>query len=53
MVQVSVGDDVQSLPGGYPSTSAQVLEFSIKAGEVTITTTGNGLRFYQISYTNQ
>ena len=53
MVQVSVGDDVQSLPGGYPSTSAQVLEFSIKAGEVTITTTGNGLRFYKISYTNQ
>lgn len=54
MVTVAVGDDVQSLPGGYASgTGAVEVEFSVAAGEVKIYPTGNGLRFYRIYYTNQ
>ncbi len=49
-VQVAVGDDVQSLPGGYPSTSPTEIEFSVKAGEVVITAPVNGLRFYKIEF---
>ena len=51
-VAVTVGDDVQSQPGGYPSTAPQEIEFSIAAGEVYITAPVNGLRFYKIHYNN-
>ena len=52
MVCVKAGDsDVQSLAGGYPSTSPQELEFAIGSGDVMISTTGNGLRFYRIEFT--
>ena len=54
MVTVKVGDDEQSLPGGYASGGGAVeVEFSVKAGEVHIYPTGNGLRFYHIYYTNK
>ena len=54
MVTVAVGDDVQSLPGGYASGGGAVeVEFSVAAGEVKIYPTGNGLRFYRIYYTNK
>ena len=52
-VYVKVGDDVQQQVGGAPSTSPVELEFSVAAGEVYISTVGNGLRFYKIHYTNQ
>ena len=52
-VQVAVGDDVQSQPGGFSSNSPGELEFSVPAGEVVITAPVNGLRFYRIYYTNQ
>ncbi len=52
-VQVKVGDDVQSMPGGFSSNAPQELEFSVPAGEVIITAPVNGLRFYHIYYTNQ
>ncbi len=52
MVTVAVGDDIQSLPGGYASGEGPVeVEFSVKAGEVKIYPTGNGLRFYKIEFT--
>jgi len=45
---------VTSLPGGYASGGGAVeVEFSVKAGEVKIYPTGNGLRFYHIYYTNK
>ncbi|MBO7641048.1 MAG: DUF4957 domain-containing protein [Bacteroidales bacterium] len=54
LVAVKVGDDEQTQPGGYASGSGAVeIEFSIKAGEVKIYPSGNGLRFYHIYYTNQ
>ena len=53
MVYVKVGDDVQQLGGGVPSTSPATLEFSVAAGDVYISTAGNGLRIYKIHYTNQ
>ncbi|MBO6170031.1 MAG: DUF4957 domain-containing protein [Bacteroidales bacterium] len=53
MVYVKVGDNVQQLPGGYSSTAAQAVEFEVPAGEVYIASAGNGLRFYEIYYTNQ
>jgi len=49
-VAVTVGEDVQELPGGYSSTAPQTIEFSVKAGEVFITAPVNGLRFYKIEY---
>ena len=49
-VRVIVGDEYEDKPGGYPSTSPQTIEFSIKAGEVIITAPVNGLRFYKIEY---
>ena len=53
MVYVKVGEEVQQLAGGYSSTAAQEVEFQIAAGEVYISSAGNGLRFYRIYYTNQ
>ncbi len=52
-VVVTVGDDAQSQVGGAPSTSPVTLEYSVAAGEVIITAPVNGLRFYEIYYTNQ
>lgn len=52
-VAVTVGDDVQTLPGGYSSNDPQEIEYSVSAGEVIITAPVNGLRFYRIYYTNQ
>ena len=53
MVEVKVGDDVQSQVGGASSNSPVTLEYSIAAGDVVITAPQNGLRFYKIYYTNQ
>ncbi len=54
MVTVAVGEDVQSLPGGYKSGDGAVeVEFSVKAGEVKIYPTGNALRFYRVYFTNK
>ena len=52
-VDVTVGSDTQSQPGGVPASSPAVLEYNIMAGEVVITAPVNGLRFYRIYYTNQ
>ena len=52
-VVVTVGDDAQSQVGGAPSTSPVTLEYSVAAGDVIITAPVNGLRFYEIYYTNQ
>jgi len=51
-VAVTVGDDTQSQPGGFSSTSPSEIEFSVPAGEVVITAPVNGLRFYHIHYNN-
>ena len=53
MVYVKVGDNVQQLAGGYASTAPQEVEFEVPAGDVYISSSGNGLRFYEIYYTNQ
>ena len=54
LVTVQVGEDVQTLPGGYATGGGAVeLEFSVAAGEVLIYPSGNGLRFYHIYYTNK
>ena len=50
-VAVTVGSDTQEQPGGYPSTSPTVLEYSVAAGDVVITAPVNGLRFYKIEFT--
>ncbi len=52
-VDVTVGGDTQSQPGGVPASAPVVLEYSVMAGEVIITAPVNGLRFYRIYYTNQ
>ena len=52
-VKVTVGDDAQAQPGGFSSNTPGDLEFSVPAGEVVITAPENGLRFYNIYYTNQ
>ena len=51
MVYVKVGDDVQQLGGGVPSTSPATLEFSVAAGDVYISTAGNALRIYKVEFT--
>ncbi|MBO4434287.1 MAG: DUF4957 domain-containing protein [Bacteroidales bacterium] len=52
-VYVKVGDTVQEKAGGVASTAPITLEFDVDAGDVFISTTGNGLRFYKISYSNK
>jgi hypothetical protein len=49
-VYVKVGDVVQEKPGGVASTSPTALEFDVDAGDVYISTSGNGLRFYKIEF---
>lgn len=51
MVTVTVGNNTQSLAGGYKSSEgSHAVEFSINAGDVYIYPTGNGLRFYSIEF---
>jgi len=49
-VYVKVGESVVEKVGGVPSTSPTTLEFDVDAGDVFISTTGNGLRFYKIEF---
>ena len=45
------GEEV-SVPGGVPSSGdPAVCEFSVKAGDVYIYCTGNGLRYYKVEFT--
>lgn len=54
MVTVYQDGEEVSVPAGVPSTGdPAVCEFSVKAGEVLIYASGNGLRFYHVYYTNQ
>ena len=54
MVTVYQDGEEVSVPAGVPSTGDPVVcEFSVKAGEVLIYASGNGLRFYHVYYTNQ
>ena len=54
MVTVYQDGEAVSVPAGVPSTGdPAVCEFSVKAGEVLIYASGNGLRFYHVYYTNQ
>ena len=54
MVTVYQDGEEVSIPAGVPSTGEPaVCEFSVKAGEVLIYASGNGLRFYHVYYTNQ
>ena len=51
-VYVKVGDgDAQEVAGGFASTAPDYVEFSVDAGDVYISTTGNGLRFLKIEFT--
>jgi len=50
---VICGGENEDKPGGFSSSSPQAIEYSVKAGEVTITAPVNGLRFYSIYYINQ
>jgi len=49
-VYVKVGDVVTEKVGGVASGSPVALEYDVDAGDVYISTTGNGLRFYSISF---
>lgn len=52
-VYIKVGDNVQEKSGGFASGSPSTVEFEIEAGEVYISTTGNGLRFYEIHFASE
>ena len=50
-VYVKVGEGTpQEVEGGFASTAPDYVEFSIDAGDVYISTTGNGLRFLRIHF---
>ncbi len=52
MVTVNQNGEEVSVPGGVPSSGAPAeCEFSVKAGEVYIYCTGNGLRYYKVEFT--
>ena len=52
MVTVNQNGEEVSVPAGVPSSGAPAeCEFSVKAGEVYIYCTGNGLRYYKVEFT--
>ena len=54
MVTVNQNGEETSVAGGVPSNGDPAeCEFSVMAGDVYIYCTGNALRFYRITYTNQ
>ena len=52
MIRVYEGAEYTEQAGGFASTAPETLEFSVKAGEIKITTTA-GLRVYSVYYTNK
>lgn len=51
-VTVSTGGSTTDQVGGSASSAPTTLTFEVKAGAVKIYPTGNGLRFYRITYTS-
>ena len=52
LATVQVGEDIQTNPGGVPSTDAPAESvFTIPAGEVFVYASGNALRFFKIEFT--
>ena len=48
---LQVGDDVQTNPGGSPSTEEPTASsFTVPAGEIFVYASGNALRFYKIEF---